>query len=149
MSKKTELETILRRSGYSMTKQRQLIFDILTGQEPLTMHELYERAKGQIDRASVYRIVTLFEQLAIVRRLNIGWKYKIELSDTFAEHHHHLTCLHCHKVIPINERALEAFITNLAADHTFKPVEHQVEIQGYCSSCRAYFKSTTTEFSSY
>jgi len=134
-SKKYDLEEMLRESGHSITKQRVLVFDLLTDQEPMTMYELYDRAKGRLDRASIYRIITLFEKLGIVQRINIGWKYKIELSDKFAEHHHHLTCLHCHKVIPINEHDLETFITNLATGHNFSPIEHQVEVQGYCQSC--------------
>lgn len=100
------------------------------------MYELYDLAKGQLDRASLYRIITVFEELGIVQRINIGWKYKIELSDKFAEHHHHLTCLKCHKVIPINEHELESFISNLAGSHEFKPVEHQIELQGYCKDCQ-------------
>lgn len=136
MAAKTfELKEILHEHGYSVTAQRLLIFELLNDQEPMAMHELYKRARSQLDRASIYRIVALFEHLGIVRRINIGWKYKVELGDKFAEHHHHLTCLKCHKVVPINEHELEAFITNVALSHRFKPVEHQVEIQGYCESC--------------
>jgi len=62
---------------------------------------------------------------------NIG----IELTDKFAQHHHHLSCLNCHRVIPINKDELENFMTQLALAQQFTPVEHQVEIQGYCSYC--------------
>lgn len=145
MTKKDQqLERLLRRSGNSITKQRLLVFELLTDQEPVTMHELYERVAGQLDRASLYRIVTLFERLGIIRRINIGWKYKIELSDAFAEHHHHLTCLRCHSVIPINERELESFITTIASGHSFTPAEHQVEIQGYCQQCSSKTMTNVT-----
>jgi Fur family ferric uptake transcriptional regulator len=130
-----EIATILRSNGLSITKQRVYVFELLEGRDPLTMNELYDLAKGQLDRATLYRILAVFEELGIVQRINIGWKYKIELSDKFAEHHHHLTCLKCHKVIPINERELEAFISQLANAHDFKPAEHQIEIQGYCQAC--------------
>jgi Fur family ferric uptake transcriptional regulator len=134
-AKTNELELILREHRFSVTKQRRLIFDLLTDQEPMTMYELYDRARGRLDRASTYRIVTLFEKLCIVQRINIGWKYKIELSDKFAEHHHHLTCLKCRRVIPISEGELENFIQCLAVTHEFRPIEHQVEVQGYCGGC--------------
>jgi Fur family ferric uptake transcriptional regulator len=132
-----DIATFLRDNGLSVTRQRLFIFELLEGKEPLTMHELYDLAKGQLDRASLYRIIATFEELGVVQRINIGWKYKIELSDRFAEHHHHLTCLRCGKIIPINEYELESFITNLSQSQKFKPVEHQVEIQGYCSDCLA------------
>lgn len=132
-----ELAAVLREHGYSITKQRLLVFSLLIDQEPLTMYELYTRAKGQLDRASTYRIITLFEKLGIVQRSNIGWKYKIELSDQFAEHHHHLACVQCGKVAPMNEVELEQFITAIASTHAFMPTSHQVEIQGLCQDCTA------------
>lgn len=130
-----EIATILKLNGLSVTKQRVYVFELLEDKEPLTMYELYDLAKGQLDRASLYRIITVFEKLGIVQRINIGWKYKIELSDKFAEHHHHLTCLKCWKIIPINETELETFVDGLAVSHDFHPTEHQVEVQGYCGTC--------------
>lgn len=134
-SKKDTLKELLREHGYSITAQRLLVFDLLVGQEPMTMYELYGHAHNKLDKASVYRIIDLFEKLGIVQRVTIGWKYKIELSDKFAEHHHHLTCLKCHRVIPISGEEMESFISGVATKHAFQAVEHQVEIQGYCSSC--------------
>ncbi len=131
----TSFKNLLKTHGYSITDQRLLVFKLLLGQEPLSMHELIERVNGQIDRASVYRIIGLFDEIGITQRLNIGWKYRIELTDKFAEHHHHLSCISCHRVIPINKDELEDFMSQLAAAQKFTPVEHQVEIQGYCNKC--------------
>ncbi len=89
-----------------------------------------------VDRASIYRAVDLFERLGIVQRLNTGWKYKLELTDKFAEHHHHLTCVHCGQTIALNEHMLEQTIDNLARAHGFTPTAHQIEIQGYCRNCQ-------------
>jgi len=133
--RETDIATVLRENGLSVTKQRLLIFETLEDREPLSMYELYELVKGQLDRASLYRTITTFEKLGIVSRINIGWKYKVELSDQFAGHHHHLSCLGCGQVIPINENELESFIESLAKSHKFKPVEHQIELQGYCDTC--------------
>lgn len=130
-----DIATLLKDNGLSVTKQRLFVFELLEDREPLTMYELYDLAKGKLDRASLYRIITVFEKLGIVQRINIGWKYKIELSDKFSEHHHHLTCLKCHKVIPISEDELESFISGLTVSHKFTPVEHQIEVQGYCENC--------------
>jgi Fur family ferric uptake transcriptional regulator len=134
---KPEIATLLREAGLSVTKPRAVVFELLEDREPLTMYELYDLAKGQLDRASLYRIITAFEKLGIVQRINIGWKYKIELSDKFAEHHHHLTCLKCRQVIPINEEELESFVDGLARSYRFQPTEHQVEVQGYCENCQS------------
>lgn len=99
------------------------------------MHELVAKCSG-VDRASVYRTVTLFERLSIVQKLHIGWKYKIELTDQFAIHHHHLTCLCCGKTIVLQPESLERFVETLATQYEFQPTAHQIELQGYCRRCR-------------
>jgi Fur family ferric uptake transcriptional regulator len=132
---KQDITTVLRDNGLSVTRQRLLVFETLENREPVTMYELYDLVKDRLDRASLYRIVTAYEKLGIVSRINIGWKYKIELSDTFADHHHHLTCMRCDNITPMNENELEAFIEGLASSHKFTPLEHQIEIQGYCNKC--------------
>ncbi|MEI9914001.1 MAG: Fur family transcriptional regulator [Candidatus Saccharibacteria bacterium] len=132
-----DIATMFKDNGLSVTKQRLLVYELLENREPITMYELYDLTAGRLDRASLYRIINVFEKLGIVQRINIGWKYKIELSDKFSEHHHHLTCFNCHKVIPINEKELEVFISGLSDAHNFKATEHQIEVQGYCEDCRS------------
>ena len=135
-SARDSFRTLLKTSGNSVTKARLQVFEaLLAAKEPLGMHELVLRAPAA-DRASVYRAVALFERLGIVQRLHSGWKYKLELSDKFVEHHHHLTCARCGATIAMNEDELEALIAKLAAAHHFKPTAHQIEIQGLCNNCR-------------
>jgi Fur family ferric uptake transcriptional regulator len=136
MSKTTaSISAVLRDNGLSITKQRLFVFELLENREPITMAELYKLAKSHVDRASLYRTIAIFESLNIVSRVNIGWKYKIELSDNFTEHHHHMACITCQKIIEINEHELESFIESIALSHTFKTTEHQIELQGYCVKC--------------
>ncbi len=90
-----------------------------------------------IDRASVYRTVALFEKLGIIQRLQIGWKYKLELTDSFSRHHHHMTCQQCGRTIPFDESPeLERQLRWLAASNRFKIRGHQLEIQGLCPACQ-------------
>lgn len=132
-----QLQTTLKVQGYSLTNARRMVFNALRGQEPQTMGELGASLNGKADRASLYRTIALFEKLGIVQRLHIGWKYKLELSDTFSHHHHHLSCLKCGRVIAIKEHTeLEERINRLATSHNFQPIDHQLEIRGTCSSCQ-------------
>lgn len=129
--------TLLKNHGYSVTKVRLLVFAALQDQEPQTMQQIVHVCKPKIDRASVYRTITLFEQLGIVQRLQIGWKYKLELSDSFHHHHHHLTCRRCGAVIPLHEdSALEERLAELSRQYAFTMQGHQLEIQGICQNCR-------------
>lgn len=130
------LKTTLKKHGLSLTMSRKIVFNALKNHEPQTMGELVEACWRHIDRATVYRTITLFEELGIVKRLQIGWKYKLELSDDFHEHHHHLTCRICGQTTPLPEdKALESRLQQLAAGANFKMQDHQVEIQGLCANC--------------
>ena len=120
----------------SLTTPRKIVFMALLSQEPLSIHELIERCEP-VDRASVYRTVSLFEKLGIVTRLQTGWKYKLELSGDFHDHHHHATCNHCGKSIVLDEDdALEAIVYTLAAGQGFKLQNHVLELQGICEECQ-------------
>jgi Fur family ferric uptake transcriptional regulator len=130
-----QLKQTLKQHGQSMTTARQTVFRALQHQEPQSMHELIARVSA-IDRASVYRTVAVFERLGIVQRLQTGWKYKLELSDTFHEHHHHATCLVCGRSLPLTANPrLEQQLHAIAAQHGFVLERHQIELQGRCAAC--------------
>jgi len=130
------LQKVLKGKGYSFTAPRKVVSNLLWGKEPLSMRELSELSKGLIDRASLYRTVSLFESLGLVQRIYIGWKYKVELSDIFTHHHHHISCLSCGKIVAITEEdEIETLIDDLAKRHGFTAPNHQLEIRGYCSNC--------------
>lgn len=131
-----QFRALLKQHGQKATSARLLVFEALQDKEPQTIQEVYSYCAGLADRSSVYRAISLFERLGIVKRLQIGWKYKLELSDDFQHHHHHLTCLSCGKTIPLPEDTeLEKRLRALSDDNDFTITEHQLEIQGYCKNC--------------
>lgn len=126
----------LKTQGYSLTAARKVVFEALQYQEPQSMRDVVSRCKA-IDRASVYRTVALFEQLGIVQRLQMGWKYRLELSDDFHEHHHHLHCTHCGKTTALPEDLeLEKSLHAMAEAHNFQLQSHQLELSGTCQNCQ-------------
>lgn len=130
------LKSLLRKDGHSLTKPRKVVFDLLLNQEPQSMQVLAQRAKGKVDRATVYRTVDLFERLGIARRLNIGWKYKIELSDVFTGHHHHFYCTNCGRMFDLPDNPmLETMIDTVSAKSGFSPRGHTLETYGLCANC--------------
>lgn len=132
-----QFKTTLKKHGQSLTEARLAVFKALQDKEPQTMREIIRACAGKADRASVYRTIELFERLGIVQRLQIGWKYKLELGDAFHHHHHHLTCLSCGRTIPLPEdRQLEASLHTLSRGQDFVMKDHQLEIQGLCANCR-------------
>lgn len=132
---------ILSDNNQSITKARLKTFELLLGSEPQSMNQLIARAAGTVDRVSIYRNIELFESIGIARKVHIGWKYKIELSDMFTAHHHHLICLACGAVTDItDEQHIEEFTLEVAAQHGFTVQGHQFEIEGYCLACAQKLK---------
>ena len=132
----TTLASTLKYHGYSITVARQAVFRALQQHEPQTITELTQRCSA-IDRASVYRTVTLFEKVGVAQRLYIGWKYKLELTDAFTHHHHHLSCINCGKIVALPEDTIiERRLLSLAKAQGFQAQDHQIEIRGLCADCR-------------
>jgi Fur family ferric uptake transcriptional regulator len=131
------LKALLKKNDASLTKPRRIVFDLLLNQKPQGLQVIIGRVKGKIDRATVYRTMELFEKLGIVNRLNIGWKYKFELSDVFQEHHHHFHCTNCGTTFSLEPNAmLETMINTVAAKSGHSPRGHQLEIYGLCADCQ-------------
>jgi len=132
-----QLRNTLKEHEQSLTRARRIIFGVLQDQEPQTMRDITAACAGRVDRASVYRTISLFERLGIVQRLQIGWKYKLELSDAFHRHHHHLTCRQCGRTFALPEdNDLEQRLKLLAHRQNFQMQGHQLEIQGLCQNCQ-------------
>ena len=139
MSEIQNLKGVLKNKGYSFTMPRQLLFEALLDTKPKSLGQLIVELHGKVDRASVYRAAELFENLGIVHRVNAGWKYKLELSDMFIGHHHHLHCSKCGKIESLSTSPmLETMIDKVAAVNDFSPRHHQLEIYGLCAKCKQH-----------
>lgn len=129
------IEQALKQHRVSLTKPRTQVYDVLSHSKPLTMQELIA-SLPELNKTTVYRIVDLFEKLGIVQRLQLGWKYKLELSNEYQEHHHHVTCLQCGSIVALPEdEALEGRLLHLARAQGFTPKDHQIEVRGLCRDC--------------
>jgi Fe2+ or Zn2+ uptake regulation protein len=131
-----KFENILRGNSCHITQARRAVFTALLENDILAMNELAEIVKMSADRTSVYRAIDLFKRLGIVNKVQIGWKYKVELSEIFFRHHHHISCLGCGQIIVIHEdEHIEKIIAELARKYHVHRATHQLEIQGYCAKC--------------
>ncbi len=133
-----QLKNHLKKHGFSLTEPRVTVFKTLLDQEAQSMAVIVAACQPEVDRATVYRTITLFEKLGIVQRVQLGWKYKLELTDAFNQHHHHLSCLRCGRIIALSEdQTLEDRLLELARLHSFAAQDHQIEIRGLCKQCQA------------
>ncbi len=127
---------LLKNNGHFITKPRLRLFTILQNHKTLTVHELITLLDIH-DQATVYRNIKVFEDLGIISRLQLGWHSKLELSDIFQHHHHHMTCNGCGKVLILKDnQTIEAEIARISRTSGFKAVDHQLEIRGLCKACQ-------------
>lgn len=135
MKAKAQLQELLKKHGYSLTRPRLGIFEALQEtKEPMTVVDLASRLLG-IDKVSVYRTIDIFEKTGVVHRVWTGFKSKIELAEVFSPHHHHFTCLKCGRTIPLESKELERDLKSIETANGFILLQHSVELSGYCSDC--------------
>ncbi len=126
----------LKSSGYSITQPRKQVFEQLAKGGPVTTATLSQKCEETLDRATVYRTVTLFERLGIVNRIWHGFKSQLELSEIFTPHHHHAVCQSCGHTIDIVNPELENAISRISREHHFLALGHVIELTGYCQRCQ-------------
>lgn len=89
-----------------------------------------------IGLATVYRVLTQFEQAGILARSQFdGGKAVFELND--GDHHDHLICTHCNKVVEFTDHDIEKRQHKIAKDQGFVLESHTMMLYGICSDCHA------------
>ena len=131
-----KVKATLKEARSSATQGRLAVFNHLAKGGPMSVGTLAGRLQKDVDRATVYRTVELYEKLGIVNRIWHGFKHQVELSEIFTPHHHHALCQQCGKTIDITSPELEAALTSLAKRHQFLTLNHSVELTGYCKDCQ-------------
>lgn len=131
-----EIKGMLKESGLSSTMPRILILRLL-GEEhgPFTADEIYKKLpKKSMDKASVYRSLSLFEEKNLVTPIHLEKDVvHYELNDP-SHHHHHIMCRICHKVEIIHDCAIERIERTLLKDG-YSDIRHRLEVVGTCVTC--------------
>jgi Fur family transcriptional regulator, ferric uptake regulator len=78
--------------------------------------------------ATVYRVLTQFEQAGLLKRNHFeGGKSIFELSD--GEKHDHIVCINDGRVVEFRDVDIEKRIRKIVADHGFDLVDHVLHIR--------------------
>ncbi len=138
---------ILKSKGLKVTNQRIHVLEVLSASpdKHLTAEEIYELVKvdnPEIGLATVYRTIQLLLELHLVDKINLddGFvRYEIGQmdSDEKKHHHHHLICLECGKVSSFEDDLLEKLEDRIWDTASFKVMDHEVKLYGYCNECLA------------
>lgn len=129
----------LKQAGLKTTLPRLRVLSILEDSEVrhLSADEIYKSLSeedGTIGLATVYRVLTQFEDAGLVIRHNFeGGRSVFELNDE--DHHDHMVCVKCGKVIEFFDRRIEEQQEKVAADHGFTIQDHSLTLFGACKRC--------------
>lgn len=132
------LASYLAEHSLKNTRQRAAILDVfLRAAGHVTSDELFRRVRDEyanIGYTTVYRTLKLLCEagLAAERHFDDGiTRYEIA-----HEHHDHLVCTRCGKIIEFECPAIEETQNEVAARYGFRVLHHRHELYGHCQDCR-------------
>jgi Fur family transcriptional regulator, ferric uptake regulator len=130
----------LKKAGLKITGPRIKIFQILTISEKrhLSAEDIYHilhKNNEDIGLATVYRVLTQFESAGLIHRHRFEEDYAVfELNE--GDHHDHLVCIKCRKVIEFVDNTIEERQEYIAKQNKFQITDHSLYIYGLCEKCQ-------------
>ena len=127
----------LKSSGLKATLPRLKILEIFQGSSVrhLSAEDVYKLLLAEnldVGLATVYRVLTQFEQAGILSRNHFeSGKAVFELDQ--GTHHDHLVCLDCGRVEEFFDDEIERRQHKIAEDRGFKLTEHALSLYGNCT----------------
>lgn len=126
--------------GLKFTEQRRAIAEVFFDSgKHLSLTELLALAKDRqagIGFATVYRTMKLMAESGLASEHKFAEGAEARYEPTVeGEHHDHLICTSCNRIIEFEEPEIERIQNALAAAHGFRVTSHRHEIYGLCADC--------------
>jgi Fur family ferric uptake transcriptional regulator len=138
-----KLQQALRQRGIRMTRQRQVILQVMDAAEQhLDVDQIFDRAQkldSGVHLVTVYRTIDLLKKQGLIDELDLlhlrGDRHYYETHGP--RDHIHVACLRCGKVREFESRLYEQLKQQIARDFDMKVTISRTEVGGYCSECLA------------
>lgn len=131
----------LRKAGLKVTVPRMKILETLAKNENrhMSAEDLYKAlldAGEEIGLATVYRVLTQFENAGLVSRHHFeGGQSVFELDE--GEHHDHILCVKCGRVDEFLDEVIEERQIHIAESRGYRMTDHSLYIYGICPECQS------------
>ena len=134
------LKEILKDANLKYTSQREIILlTLFNNKRHFTPEELLLQISKdfpnlKIGIATVYRALNLLEENKLVSSITFGKdgkKYELNRK----EHHDHMICDECGKIIEFHNEMIEEAQNKIAKEHNFKLTTHTMQLHGICKEC--------------
>ncbi len=130
----------LKKAGLKVTLPRIKVLQILNSSKVrhLSVEDVYKlllEAKEDVGLATVYRVLTQFEEAGLVVRHHFEGGHSVfELAE---EHHHdHIVCVSCGKVKEFHDELIESRQSEVAKELGYNLKDHSHYLYGECGDCR-------------
>lgn len=138
---------LLQKSGYKYTVGKQLVLKtVLDSNTHLNVKEIYERIEEKhIGLATVYRALKVFNQLGIVKEININGISYYEMKIFSGKPLHiHFKCYKCGSIIDIDSRKLNSEYLKLnriiQLENNLEIYDSNIMFIGLCDKCKEELK---------
>lgn len=134
------VHAVLAHAGLKRGGARERVIQLLAEQPcALTAVEIEDalRAVGRSPgRASIYRVLDLLVEHGLAERVEVGdGQARFERQQPGGEHHHHLVCERCGRLIAFDDPGLEHAIDKLSARLGMRISGHDILLRGACERC--------------
>jgi Fur family transcriptional regulator, ferric uptake regulator len=130
----------LERRGLKYTpERREILKAIMSAHSHFDADWLFfemHKSGAKASRATIYRSLTLLCEVGILREVFRGPHGSYYEHVYGHEHHEHMICLKCGKVLEFSSPRLEALQDKACHVIKFRPVHHHLQVFGYCKACR-------------
>jgi Fur family ferric uptake transcriptional regulator len=134
-----KIAKILREHGHKLTPQRHVVLKVIaSSHDHLTPEVIYEKSRLEnagIGRVTVYRTLDLLSKLNLVCRVHAEDGCRSYMMRRPTEHHHHLVCSGCGKVVDFTGCSLIEMEKKLSQESGFEIKGHLLEFYGLCCDC--------------
>jgi Fur family ferric uptake transcriptional regulator len=135
------LKEYLLRHGLKASRQREIIADVFfRAGGHLRVDELLQQVRKidpKVSQATVYRTMKLLTDCGLAAARNfLDGQTRYERSDRTGEHHDHLICTGCGKIVEFVDERIEELQERVANGKGFLVTHHKMELYGLCESCR-------------
>ena len=139
MDTASDIGLVLRDHGYRLTSPRWLVWSVLRSADGhLTAEEIAARvneADPTVNISSVYRSLTLFEELDLVRQSNLGIDGSARWEIAHPDDHFHLVCRKCGLVDHHVGELVGQIRSHLGEHHLFSAENIDLVVTGVCPDC--------------
>lgn len=134
------LKAYIAKHGLKTSRQRELIAEVFFASPGhLSVDELLERVRSQdpkVGQATVYRTMKLLVEIGLAGARQFGDGHTRYEPVESREHHDHLICTSCGKIVEFHNSQIEELQTRVARQHGFVVTRHKLELYGLCADCR-------------